>query len=108
MPERRQPLVGIVGAQLQPVLGARGEHAIGLGDAARHEIVDHDAEIAVGARDDEAPAAAAGQQRRVDAGGQALGAGLLVAGRAVDLAGEEQPRQALHFEASGSSSRGST
>ena len=32
--DRRQPLVGIVGAQQQPVLGARREHPIGLGDPA--------------------------------------------------------------------------
>ena len=44
-----QPLIGIIRPQRQPVLGARGEHAIGLGDAARHQIVDHDAEIAFGA-----------------------------------------------------------
>ena len=44
-----QPLVGIVGAQRQPVLGARGEHAIGLGDAAGDQVVDHHAEIAFGA-----------------------------------------------------------
>ena len=52
--ERRQALVGIVGAKRQPVLGARGEHAVGLGDAARDQVVDHHAEIAVGAGDDEA------------------------------------------------------
>ena len=44
-----QALIGIVGAQRQTILGARGEHAIGLGDAAGHEVVDHHAEIAVGA-----------------------------------------------------------
>ena len=45
----RQALIGIVGAQRQPIFGARGEHAIGLGDAAGDEIVDHHAEIAFGA-----------------------------------------------------------
>ena len=49
----RQALVGVVGAQAQAVFGARGEHAIGLGDAARHQVVDHHAHVAVGARDDE-------------------------------------------------------
>ena len=48
-PSRRQALVGVVGAQAQPVLGARGEHAVGLGDAARHQVVDHHADIGVGA-----------------------------------------------------------
>ena len=47
--ERRQPLVGIVGAKRKAVLGAAGEHAIGLGHAAGDEVVDHHAEIAVGA-----------------------------------------------------------
>ena len=57
-PHWRQALVGVVGAQAQAVLGARGEHAVGLGDAARHQVVDHHAHVAVGARDDEvAPAA---------------------------------------------------
>ena len=48
-PRRRQALVGVVGAQAQPVLGARGEHAVGLGDAARHQVVDHHADVALGA-----------------------------------------------------------
>ena len=51
--ERRQPLVGVVAAQMQPELGARGEHAVGLGDAPRHQIVNHHAEIALGARQDD-------------------------------------------------------
>ena len=48
-PERREPLIRVVGAQPQPVLRAGREHAVGLGDALRHEIIDHHAEIAVGA-----------------------------------------------------------
>ena len=43
-----QPLVGIIGPQAQPIFGARGEHAIRLGNAARHEIVDHHAEVGLG------------------------------------------------------------
>ena len=35
-------------ARGQPVLGARGEHAIGLGGPAGHQIVDEDADIGVG------------------------------------------------------------
>src|SRR5207237_6378815 len=42
-----QPLVGIVGTEREPILGARREHAIGLGDAARDQIVDHHTEIAL-------------------------------------------------------------
>ena len=98
---RRQTLVGIVGAQAQAVFGARGEHAIGLGDAARHQVVDHHAHIAVGARDDEIAPTSGRLERGVDAGGDTLGARLLVAGGAVDLAGQEQPRQPLDLERRG-------
>ena len=44
-----QPLIGVIGPQRQPVFGPRGEHAVRLGDAARDQVVDHHAEIALGA-----------------------------------------------------------
>ena len=47
-PDRGQALVGVVGAQGQPVFGARGEHAVGLAGAAGHEVVDQHADIGVG------------------------------------------------------------
>ena len=87
-----QPLVGVVGAQRQPVFGARGEHAIGLADAAGDEIVDHHPEIGFGAVEARG-AAPAGLARGVDPGDQALRGRLLVAGRAVDLAGEDRARR---------------
>ena len=65
----RQPLVGVVGAQAQAVLGARGEHAVGLGHAARDQVVDHHADVGrrrATARN-RAPAAAR-LQRGVEAG----------------------------------------
>ena len=40
-----QAQVGIVLAQLQAVLGAAGEHAVRLGHAARHQVVDQHAEV---------------------------------------------------------------
>src|SRR5690606_23265359 len=40
-----QAQVGVVLAQLQAILGPRGEHAVGLGDAARDEVVDQHAEV---------------------------------------------------------------
>ena len=92
MPFAGQPLVGVVGAQRQPVFGARGEHAVRLGDAARDQIVDHHAEIAFGAVEHDL-AAPARPRRGVEPRDQALGGGLFVAGRAVDLAGQEQPAQ---------------
>ena len=45
----RQPRRGIVGAQPKPIFGARGEHAIGLGNALEDEVVDHHADIGIGA-----------------------------------------------------------
>ncbi len=88
-----QPLVGIIGAQRQPILRARGEHPIGLGDSARHQVVDHHRQIAFGAVESDGPSPA-GSRRRVQACHQALRRRFLVAGGAVDLPGEEQPRQA--------------
>ena len=97
--ERREALVGVVGAKREAVLGAAGEHAIGLGDAARDEIVDHHAEIAVGARDDERIACARRRARGIDAGKHPLPRCFLIAGGAVDLPGEKQPRHRLDLEA---------
>ena len=56
---RRQTPVGVVGPQRQPIFGARGEHAIGLADALRGQVVDQHADIGVGAV--ERPAARAGR-----------------------------------------------
>ena len=95
--ERCQPLVGIVGAKRQPVLGARGEHAIGLADPARDEVVDHHAEISVGAADRDRRRAA-GCASRIEACDKPLRRGFLVAGRAVDLAGEIEARELQAFE----------
>ena len=91
--------VGVVLAQLQAVLGAAGEHAVGLGDAARDQVVDQHAEVGlVAAR---APAGLAPRlQRGVDARQQPLRGRFLVAGRAVDLAGEEEARRSPWSRAS--------
>ena len=95
--ETGQPLVGIVGPQGQPVLGAGGEHAVGLGHAARHEVVDEHADIGLGAIEHDGGSPPP-PTRGVDARHQTLGRGLLIAGRAVDLAGEIEPGDALDFE----------
>ena len=96
-PPARQPLIGIVGAQRQPIFGARREHAIRLADAAGHQIVDHDAEIAFGAIEDDRRAPPR-SRRGIETGDQALRRSLLIAGGAVDLARQEQPRQALGLQ----------
>ncbi len=51
--------------------------------------VDHDAEVSVGAGNNEIRLAATGHPRGVDSGGEALGGRLLVARRAIDLTSEE-------------------
>ena len=91
---RRQALIGVVDAQAQAEFGARGEHPIRLGNAASDEVVDHHAEIGVGAGDGDA-VTAAGRQSRIDPGQQALGGGFLVTRGAVDLAGEIEAGQPL-------------
>ena len=92
-----QPQVGIVLAQLQPVFGAAGEHAVGLGHAAGDQVVDQHAEVGLVAP--RAPAGlAARQERGVDAGQQPLRRGLFVAGGAVDLPGEEQAGDRLGLQ----------
>ena len=101
-----QPFVGVVGAQRQPVFGARGEHAIGFADALGGEIVDHHAEIGFGAVENRAPSCAAGAARRVEASDQPLRGRFLVAGGAVDLAGEKKPGRCAALPAPASSSAG--
>ena len=44
-PALGQPQVGVVLAQLQPILGAAGEHPVRLGHAARDQVVDQHAEV---------------------------------------------------------------
>ena len=62
---RRQPLVGVVGAQRQPELRSRREHAIGLTDPVSCEVVDHHPEIGFGAVEGR-QRPAAGLARRID------------------------------------------
>jgi len=84
----REPEVGVAAAKQHPVLGARGEHPVRLVHALRDQIVREHAEIGL------VPAEGqrllpSGRQRGVGAGQKPLGRGLLIAGGAVELAGEE-------------------
>src|SRR5207247_3402986 len=47
--ERRQALIGVVDAQMQPELGARGEHPVGLLRALAYQIVYQNTRVAFGA-----------------------------------------------------------
>src|SRR5215831_12530252 len=85
-----QALVGIVSTQREPILRARGEHPVRLGDPARYQIINHNSEIAFGAVEGDV-AAATHAGRRIETRDQTLRRRLLVTGRAVDLARQEQP-----------------
>src|SRR5690349_4162650 len=93
-----QPLIGVVGPERQAIFGAGREHAVRLGDPAGDEIVDHDAQIAVGTIEHEWQGAA-GDERRVKAGHQPLRGGFLITCRTVDLSGQKQSWQSLGLEA---------
>ena len=92
-----EPLVGVVGPQRKPVLGTRSEHAVGLAHPARDEIVDHHAEIRIGAVEHDRLARTRAR-RGVEAGDEPLPGRLLVAGRPIDLPGEKQPREPLRLQ----------
>src|SRR3546814_4552878 len=84
-----------VDAQAEPVFRARGQHTVRLGNALKHEIVDHHADIRIGAIEREGGEIAR-RRRGVDTGNKPLRCRLLIAGGAVDLAGAEQARSAEH------------
>ena len=84
-----QAQIRIILTQQQPVFSATGEHPVGFRHPPRHQIIDQDAEIGF------IPTGKPGrftfdEQSGVDSGQQSLRCRFLVAGRAIDLAGEEQ------------------
>ena len=92
-----QALIGIVGPQGQPILGARREHPVRLGDAAGHKIVDHHPEIAVGAVEHDRVGSACAHGC-VQARNNSLRRSFFIASGAVDLAGQEQTWQTLGLQ----------
>ena len=84
-----QAQVGIVFTQQQTMLGARSEHAVGLGSAQSNQIIDQNTEIRLIAP--RTPGRLTlNSQGRIQTGEQPLGGRLFIAGGAVDLAGEVQ------------------
>ena len=84
-----QPLLRVILPQQQAEFGAGGHHAVGLGGAFCHQIIDEHTDVGGGT----------GENQRisslqfscgVDGGDQSLGGGFLVAGCAVELAGAVQ------------------
>src|SRR5690606_35326631 len=84
-------------AQLQAVLGARGEHAVRLDGAVAGQVVDEDADVGLVAPR-RPRRLAAGGAGGVEAGDQALRRRLLVARGAIDLAGEVQAGDRLRLQ----------
>ncbi len=96
--ERGEAELSVVGAEQQAVFGAAGEHAVGLGDPLRDQVVDEDADIGLVAGEVDGGGAGGGAGG-VEAGEETLGGGFLVAGGAVDLAGEEQAGHGAQLKA---------
>ena len=92
-----QAQIGVVFAQLQPVFGAAGEHAVGLAGAVRDQVVDHHADIGFIAT--RRPCVERTHETRgVEPGDEALSSGFFIAGGAVDLAGEKQSGHEFCFQ----------
>ena len=100
----RQAQVGIVGAQRNPVLGPRGEHAVGFGRAARHEIVNQHANVAFVASNDKGNGSlftggrGRGRPTRIGSGDNALRGRFLVARGAADLTRQVQSANLFGFQ----------
>ena len=87
-PPRGQPAIGVIGAQQQAIFRPRREHAIGLGDPAGDQIVDHHPDVAF--RPVEMHLAqTAGVAGGVQPRDQTLAGGFLITGGAIDLAGQK-------------------
>ena len=96
-PDRRQTLVGVVLPQDEPILRARGHHAVRVGDALCDEIVDQRADVRARAVEHKRRATE-NFQRRVRARDEALCRRLLVAGAAVELSRAVKPGKIAEFQ----------
>ena len=97
MTDRRESQVGVVLAQQDAVLCARGKHAVGFVDAFGYQVVDQYADVGfVALQYDRLQPLQC--PMRIDAGHQTLGCGFLIAGRAVYLAGKVEAAHQLRFE----------
>src|SRR5690606_6842473 len=77
-----QPLVGVVAAEVKTEFGTGCKHAVRLSDTPRDQIVNHDAEVRFGSRQDDL-LGALGTERRVGSREQALGGGFFITCRTV-------------------------
>ena len=103
-PSRGQALVRIVRSQGQTVFGAGREHPIRLGDTARHQDHRSRPDIGFGPIKERIGFAAAIPDG-IQTGDQALRAGLLISGGAIDLPGEKQSRHRFDLQSGIQSAR---
>src|SRR5690348_7404203 len=94
---RGEAAVGVVNAQVQAKLGARGEHAIRLVGSLADEVVDEDSGVGLSAVKGEWRAALH-EKRGVDAGHESLAGGFFISGGPVDLSGEVEAGELLHAQ----------
>ncbi len=92
-----QTQIGIVFPEQQPVFGPGCEHAVGLFGAAGDKVIHHDPNIGLGPIQNKRRTAKY-FCRSIGPGPQPLGPGLLIAGCAVDLSGQEQPLDFFGFK----------
>ena len=95
--ERGEAAIGVVVAEEEAMLGAGGEHPVGVFDAFCDEVVHHDTDEGAVAGEDEG-GLLFGLEGGIDAGEDALTGGFFVAGGAVDLSGEVEAGEELGFE----------
>ena len=92
-----ETVIGVVDAQRQAKFRSGREHAVGLGDATRDQIVDHHPKIGLAAVKLDSvklPGLPCGIASR----DKPLGGSLFVACRAVDLPGQKQPLNGFHLQ----------
>ena len=89
--------VGVVDAQVQAELGARGEHAVRLVGSLADEIVDEDRRVGLAAVERERRLAFDGE-RGVDSGHESLAGGFFVSAGAIDLSAEIEAADFAGFE----------
>ena len=98
-----EPPVGVVNAQVQAKLRARGEHAVWFIGPLGDEVVDEDSGVGLGAVEGEAcclfsAQGCANSKGRIDSGHQSLAGCFLISTRPVDLTGQIEAGELLDRE----------
>jgi hypothetical protein len=95
--DRREPIPRVVGPQAQPELGPAREHAIGLNGRLRDQVVHEHADVRLVPPEHHIRGFRTRETGRVHTRDQALGRGLFVPARPVDLTRKEEPGHTLRL-----------